>query len=251
AAGLVVPHIPQAGGQGLGWTIALMGGVGGTVTILCYGYWIREEGREGTGDLATSRLDLGCGYTMTALFGLAMVIIGSQTPEVPGSGSTLIVNLADALQEALGRFGTAARWAFLVGAWSAVFSSLLGVWQSVPYLFTDLWNLLGRRSLADPRQAVDRSSLAYRGYLLGLAIVPAAGLALVPFATIQKTYAIVGAVFMPILAAALLALNGRRGPVDEPYRNSLATTVILVAAVAFFVGVGALEVWERLSHAPK
>jgi len=38
--------------------------------------------------------------------------------------------------------GPAARWAFLVGAWGAVFSSLLGVWQSVPYLFADCWRLI-------------------------------------------------------------------------------------------------------------
>ena len=39
--GLVVPAIPDAGGQGLSWTVALMGGIGGTLTVLCYGYWIR------------------------------------------------------------------------------------------------------------------------------------------------------------------------------------------------------------------
>ena len=41
---------------------------------------------------------------------------------------------ADTLGE---RLGIAARWTFLIGAWGAIFSSLLGVWQSVPYLFAD------------------------------------------------------------------------------------------------------------------
>ena len=45
ATGLLSPTIPDFDGSGLPWTIALMGGVGGTVTVLCYGYWIREEGR--------------------------------------------------------------------------------------------------------------------------------------------------------------------------------------------------------------
>ncbi|HLU49914.1 MAG TPA: Nramp family divalent metal transporter, partial [Planctomycetota bacterium] len=39
--GLFVPSIPDANGQGFAWTLVLLGGVGGTVTILGYGYWIR------------------------------------------------------------------------------------------------------------------------------------------------------------------------------------------------------------------
>ena len=44
---LVIPSIPKPSEGGVGWTLALMGGVGGTVSILCYGYWIAEEGRHG------------------------------------------------------------------------------------------------------------------------------------------------------------------------------------------------------------
>ena len=46
-SGLLIPRIPHADGKGLSWTIALMGGIGGTVTVLSYGYWIRVEGRRG------------------------------------------------------------------------------------------------------------------------------------------------------------------------------------------------------------
>jgi Mn2+/Fe2+ NRAMP family transporter len=48
--GLVWPTIPHADGEGVSWTVALMGGIGGTVTVLSYGYWIREQGREGAGN---------------------------------------------------------------------------------------------------------------------------------------------------------------------------------------------------------
>ncbi len=40
--GLLVPARATLRGESLGWTVALMGGVGGTVTVLCSGYWIRE-----------------------------------------------------------------------------------------------------------------------------------------------------------------------------------------------------------------
>ena len=64
-AGLLWPTIPAVDG-GLAWTVALMGGIGGTVTILGYGYWIREEGRSGTAALRICRIDLGVAYTVTA-----------------------------------------------------------------------------------------------------------------------------------------------------------------------------------------
>ena len=241
-AGLVVPSIPQIEGEGLQWTIALMGGIGGTLTVLCYGYWIREEGRSGTEDLGVCRIDLAAGYAMTALFGVAMVIIGS-TIRVTGSGATLIVDLGEKLATAL---GPAAKWAFLVGAWGAIFSSLLGVWQSVPYLFANFWSLMRDPRGAAARRGVDTRSAAYRLYLVALASVPAAGLPWTKFQQAQKWYAIVGAVFIPMLAAVLLILNGQSRLVGRRYRNSPGVSLLLVAALVFFLFFGWLEVRNKL-----
>ena len=69
--------------------------------------------------------------------------------------------------EALGR---PMRMMFLLGAWATIFDSLLGVWQSVPYLFCDFWALTRRSSLDAPvNQPVKTASPLYRGYLLALA----------------------------------------------------------------------------------
>jgi len=229
-SGLVVPVIPDPGGEGLGWTVALIGGVGGTFTVLCYGYWIREEGRSGVDDLKICRIDLGTGYLMTAIFGVAMVIIGS-TIEVAGGGASLLVDLAARLES---RIGTLGSWIFLIGAAGAVFSSLLGVWQAVPYLFADVWSLVGKAPHGDgARNGVDTRSKAYRGYLLGLAIVPMAGL-FFRFEQVQQAYAIIGASFVPLLALILLLLNGRSAWVGESHRNRPLTTIVLVAILAFF-----------------
>ena len=147
-SGLVWPSIPQIHGDGLPWTIALIGG-----------------------------------YVMTALFGICMVVIGS-TIEVQGRGATLIIQLAGRLGEHLGAFG---QWVFLIGAFGAVFSSLLGVWQSIPYLFADLWSHIADK---DPSEKSIGPQLAsYRWYLYGMAVVPMIGL-WIGFARIQKFYAI-------------------------------------------------------------
>jgi Mn2+/Fe2+ NRAMP family transporter len=243
ARGLVVPTIPDAAGAGLGWTVALLGGVGGTLTVLCYGYWIREEGRHGVAELRTCRIDLAVGYGATAVFGLAMVVIGS-TLGAEARGANLVVALGERLGERLGPVG---RWTFLFGAWCAVFSSLLGVWQAVPYLFADSWRLVVRGE-ARGREAHDRAATLprdtsdltrtrpYRLYLLGIATVPALGL-FFGFQSVQKLYAVVGALFLPLLALALLLLNGRERWLGS-HRNGRGTTALLLVTLAFFLLAG-------------
>ena len=231
--GLFVPSIPDQEG-GLSWTVALMGGIGGTVTVLCYGYWIREAGRTGKDDLRICRIDLAVAYAVTALFGIAMVIIGS-TIEIEGRGATLLVTLADQLVESLGPAG---RWIFLIGAAGAVFSSLLGVWQAVPYLFADLWGLLNgpERDTSNGETRVNTRSSAYRGYLAAMALLPMAGL-FRGFGEVQKFYAMVGAWFFPVLVLALLLLNGRSGWVGKSYRNQPLTVAALLGVLLFFAWV--------------
>ncbi|MFQ5653214.1 MAG: Nramp family divalent metal transporter [Planctomycetota bacterium] len=236
ARGMLLPRVSDGEG-GVGWTVALIGGVGGTLTVLCYGYWIREKGRSGGRYLAACRTDLGVAYIATALFGMAMVLIGSVTP-VEGKGVGLIVNLADRLE---GTLGGAGRWAFLLGAWAAVFSSLLGVWQSVPYLFADFCRMARSRRCGGDAPAVDTRGRAYRIYLISIALVPMAGL-FSSFEQVQKTYAILGALSMPLLAGLLLRMNGRAAWVGAMYRNSPLTAAVLAGTLLLFLVFGVLQI---------
>ncbi len=230
--GLFVPRIPDAGGQGLSWTLALIGGVGGTLTVLCYGYWLREEGRTHEDDLRVCRIDLATGYILTAVFGLAMVIVGSSISS-DGTGARLLVMLSSRLEEVMGPAG---KWLFLVGALGAVFSSLLGVWQSVPYLFSDCWGLL-KRDGADRVARVDTRSAPYRAYLILIATVPMLGL-FWSFREIQLAYAVTGALLFPVLALALLIFNGRSQWVGPKFRNRPLTIVVLIVVLLFFSWIG-------------
>ncbi len=192
-AGLFIPSIPDADGEGLTWTVALMGGIGGTLTILCYGYWIREKNRFGIDQLTVCRIDLGVGWLVTIVFGLAMVIVGTSV-QIEGDGADLLVVLSDQLEITIGPFG---KWIFLLGAFGAVFSSLLGVWQAVPYLFADFWRLfIVRKSNTSLQEGGTFSSQnnSYRAYLFGIAFIPILGL-FVSFKEIQKLYTITGAAF--------------------------------------------------------
>jgi len=226
-SGLVIPTIPDKSGEGIAWTVALIGGIGGTLTMLSYGYWIREKGRVAADAIKVCRIDLAAGYSVTILFGLAMVMIGS-TIEIEGEGAGLLVALADRLEAPLGSGG---RWMFLIGAFGAVFSSLLGVWQAVPYLFADIWRLFLKRS-GQAETCVHANSSPYQIYLVALALIPMAGL-FMGFKEVQKLYAVIGAAFIPLVAVALLILNCRRAWMGQ-YRNRPLTVVALLATILFF-----------------
>jgi len=219
--------------------IELIGGVGGTVSLLSYSYWLREAGRGGRGDLNTCRLDLFTGYLMTALFAGSMVVIGSQVEfEANSSNTRILVNISATLATRVGEVG---RWVFLFGAWAAIASSVLGVWQGTPYLFADLWNLL-----RDGKpQLVRADSKLYRGYLIAMATIPILGVYLLPFQTIARLYAITGALVVPMLAIVLLFLNEPRRIVGD-FRNHLLTTAILVAVILFFLAAGGIELYDNI-----
>lgn len=234
-SGLFMPTIPDISGVGLTWTVALIGGIGGTLTILGYGYWLKEEGRTSSEDVWLCRVDVGAGYMMTAIFGLAMVIVGS-TIQIEGQGTTLLVTLSDRLGEQIGPVG---RWLFLLGAFGAVFSSLLGVWQSVPYLFADCWGLIRERARHTEGESipVDTGALPYRFYLAIMGIVPMLGL-FWSFREVQMLYTVTGAMFFPFLALALLIMNGRVAWVGEDHKNKPIGVITLLAVLAFFTWVG-------------
>lgn len=235
AKGLFVPSIARLDGDGVIWTVALIGGVGGTLTVLCYGYWLREEGRTGPQALRTCRLDLALSYIMTAVFGIAMVIVGTSI-HVDGEGTQLLVRLSNRLGDELGEWG---RVLFLLGTFGTVFSSLLGVWQAVPYLFADCWQLLRNEThstveRSEARETVDTRSRPYRVYLLMLATIPMIGL-FASFREVQKLYTFIGALFFPLLALALLVANGRW--VQSAYRNKPATVGALIGVLALFAWI--------------
>ena len=114
----------------------------------------------------------------------------------------------------------------------------------MPYLFADLWGqLLGQHGPGEStggsalEDAVDTRGLPYRGYLAALALLPMAGL-FHSFREVQKVYAIAGAWFLPMLALALLFLNGRADWVGERFRNRPSTVVVLLATLVFFLWLG-------------
>lgn len=225
----LLPTVPPSG---MSWVLALLGGIGGTMTLLSYCYWIREEGRAGRQGLNQCRADLAVSYMGTAVFAMAMLIIGTRI-RLQGEGTDLAYALASQLG---GAAGPAGRWLFLIGFWGTVFSSLLGVWQSLPWIFTDFLNL--REGLA-AREHDGVRSRRYRLFLLALATLPLLLLAR-PVRQVQWLFGVFAALFLPLLIATLLLLNNRR--VQAPFRNGITSNAMLTLALVFFGWLGWREI---------
>ena len=234
----LVPSIPDGEET---WVLAVLGGVGGTVTLLSYGYWIREQNRRGREDVRTCRIDLLVSQATTALFGFAVILIGSRVT-LEGKGATIALQMADQLASALGPAG---KWAFLIGFWGAVFSSLLGVWQSLPYMFADFLAL--RRAEPGLRRHVDlRGTKTYRWSVVVIATVPLIMLG-TSVRAIQLTYGVLGSLFLPLLALTLLIMNNRRRWVGSDFLSPLWINVLLAVALAFFSYLGGSAIWSGLT----
>ncbi|RMI13167.1 MAG: iron transporter [Calditrichaeota bacterium] len=231
------PHIPAGAGKFL---LGVIGGVGGSVTLLNYSYWIREKRWEGPAQAPTVRLDLGAGYLLTGLFGAAMIIIAAGVnPEVVG-GNEMALAVARRLGEIAGVPG---RWMFLVGFWGAVFSSMLGVWQGVPYMFADFMAL--RRSAGMVPVTPEANTRQYRVFLLYLALPPMLLLLVDRPVWVVIIYAVFGALFMPFLAGTLLYMNNRQDWVGR-LKNGPVMNFLLMGALGVFAYLSITEIVEQV-----
>jgi Mn2+/Fe2+ NRAMP family transporter len=242
--GLVVPIIPAGSGT---YVLSLIGGIGGSVTMLSYNYWMREEGMRGSGYLSYVRGDVAVAYVFTAIFGISIMLIANTAFFVPGVAlrdAEAVPRMASFLGTILGPFGV---WAYSLGFWAAVFASLLGVWQSVPYLYADIFGVMKGLSVDARKEITKVTSRPYRLGLIFISLVP------LPLAftgaplLIIVTYTVIGSLFVPFLAATLLYLNNRVAWADTAVpKNALITNLLLVAILVLFLFVGAQEAMGAL-----
>ncbi len=233
------------------YTLGLIGGVGGTITMAAYGYWLNAKGWHDASWMKVMRLDNRVAYLTTGVFVLAMLVVGAEllfTAQIAlTEGDRGLLDLDAVLEE---RFGSTLATVFLVGFFATAFTSVLGVWQGVSLMFADfVANLRGRKGPEeDATEEVVRAerSPAFRAYALWLTFPPML-LLLVdrPFALVIA-YGALGAFFMPFLALTLVwLLNTSRTP--KEWRNGWLSNVLLVAAGLLFVVLCVIELQKQVS----
>lgn len=221
------------------YTLGLMGGVGGTITMAAYGYWLNAKGWRGPAWIGVMRIDNRIAYGVTGLFVVAMLIVGAELLHAGGialaGGERGLLDLDRVLRD---RFGQLVSVMFLIGFWATSFTSLLGVWQGVSLMFADFTAHLAGRS-ADERARGDRSP-AFRAYVLWLTLPPMLLLFMDrPFGLIVA-YGVLGSLFMPFLAGTLLwLLNSSRVPPE--WRSGWVSNLLLGGAAVLFAVLAGRE----------
>jgi Mn2+/Fe2+ NRAMP family transporter len=237
--GLIVPKLPAAGGGAA--VLALLGGIGGSLTVICYAYWMRAAGWSGAEKLKDVRGDVRLAYVFTGLFGIALVIIAAGVHANAAGGTRIALEVAARLETVAGPAG---KWIFLLGFWCTVFTAMLGVWQGVPQVYVDLiaaWR-------GQPAIASSLEGRQIRVYLAALAYISVPPLVLLWFkqpVAVVVMFSVVGAFFMPFLAATLLYLNNRKDWIGSLANRKLGNAALVVCLLVFGA-VCAREIWTTL-----
>jgi Mn2+/Fe2+ NRAMP family transporter len=237
ALGTIVPRMPEGS---LPFVLAVIGGVGGTFTLVSYTYWVRERGWRQPSWIPMMRTDLGVGYIMTGVFMVAMLVIGAELLFANGSSISDeggLVALSDPISE---RFGPIASWLFLIGFWAAATSSITGAWNGGAYIFGDLVRTLRRVPEDEGEEYLSEKGVFFRAFLVWITFPPLLLLTFDEPVAIVIIYASLGALFMPFLAVTLLWLLNLR--VEREYRSGLLSNLVLGAALLLFIYVATQEI---------
>jgi hypothetical protein len=236
----IVPRMPSGS---LIYTLGLLGGVGGTITMAAYGYWFNAKGWNGPRRMPIMRHDNSVSYLMTGLFVIAMMVVGAELLYASGISVTEnnqgLVLLGDVLRT---RFGTGTWALFMVGFWATSMTSVLGVWNGVSIMFSDFVRDL--RGLPAVRGDAATRSPVFRAYALWLTFPPL--ILLFQFADkpvrLVLLYGAMGALFMPFLSATLLVLLNRR--VTEEHKSKWLSNAMLLVSLMLFAVLCVNELWK-------
>ncbi|MFH8488318.1 Nramp family divalent metal transporter [Streptomyces longisporoflavus] len=225
-------------------TLGLIGGVGGTITLAAYGYWVNAKGWTNAGWMKVMRLDNRVAYITTGVFVVSMLFVGAELLHSANvaiaSGDKGLVQLSDILEK---EYGSATAKMFLIGFFATSFTSLIGVWHGVSLMFADFVERYRKqRAGADSKtltgeevaSGAREKSVPFRAYLLWMTFPPMILLFQgQPFRLII-IYGVLGAAFMPFLALTLVwLLNSSRTP--REWRNGMLSNGMLTVAGLLFL----------------
>jgi Mn2+/Fe2+ NRAMP family transporter len=230
-------------------TLGLIGGVGGTITLAAYGYWVNAKGWTDAKWMKVMRLDNRVAYLTTGVFVVAMLFVGAEMLHSAGvaiaSGDQGLVQLSGILED---RYGTATAKFFLIGFFATSFTSLIGVWHGVSLMFADFVSRLRARAEEASGEKVATGererSWPFRVYLLWLTFPPVVLLFQGQPFRLVIIYGVLGAAFMPFLALTLIwLLNTSRTP--REWRNGHLSNGMLGIAGLLFLVLCVKQIWDQ------
>jgi Mn2+/Fe2+ NRAMP family transporter len=211
------------------YILAMIGGVGATVTIMCYGYWIREKGMKRQSDLKQMRFDLSLGYIFTAIFCMCILILASNLYYGTGhviEGRQGVIGLGNLIGQTAGDYGY---WIFMFGFWATIFSTLMSFYQAIPYLFSNWVNVV------HPTEKVKdyKKTRPYFWYQMYCVFIPMLLLFSQKPILLTLIYSVMGALFMPFIIITLLILGSK-----IRLKNSKLYVGVSILILALYVYLG-------------
>jgi Mn2+/Fe2+ NRAMP family transporter len=188
--------------------LAVISGIGGTVTLLSFSYWIKEKNWNSLAYLKDAKISLATGYIISGVFGMCILYIAAHvlrphgiTAESEESAKIAFRKIGALMGQNIGRYF------FISGFYAAVVGSMLGVWQSVPYFFADGYYLLKNKTLKENTSYTNLPAYKYFQVIMILFAM----IFLVQKAQILLVlYSLFGSLFMPMVAISLLILNTKK-----------------------------------------
>lgn len=239
----LVPWVPPGGVVNV---LSLAGGVGGTITLAAYGYWLREKKWVTPRFMKVMRIDNSMAYVITGIFVISTLIVGATVLHSKG----LLVKSGDEgmleLSKILGKeFGNPFRYIFLTGFFSAAMTSLLGVWNGVSMMFADFMGHILK--LPEGHPDTRAGGKWYRAYILWLTFPPL----ILMFSGAKPVglilaYGVLGSLFMPFMAVTgLWLLNSKHTP--KQWRNNLVSNIIMGLCALAFAWLALTELQKALA----
>ena len=227
--GTAVPALPEGS---LLYALGLIGGVGGSLTMASYGYWLQENKWTGPSFIRAVRIDSAIAYIVTALFTISLLVLGAGLlygTDTTIAGEKGLIEFASILGNEL---HPAVRYLFLIGFWSASFTSVLGVWNGVPYLFADFIRTIRHQPIKNEDLSKTKS---YRFFVLWLTFPPMLLHIIGKPVGLIIAYGALGSIFMPFLAITLIYLLNKKQYVGEIDRKQWLSNIGLGVSILMFV----------------
>ncbi|MCU9612407.1 Nramp family divalent metal transporter [Caldibacillus lycopersici] len=225
-----VPKLPEGS---LIYALGLIGGVGGSITMASYGYWLQENKWEGNSFVRTVRIDSAIAYIVTAIFTISLLILGAALlygTDASISGEQGLVSFASILGNEL---SPTFRRLFLIGFWSASFTSLLGVWNGVSYLYADFVRTVKKSDVKNSQLSQTKS---FKFFVFWLTFPPMLLHFIGKPVGLIIAYGALGALFMPFLAFTLIyLLNSKKQVATLENRNKWLSNTFLGLSIVIFV----------------
>lgn len=224
-----VPALPKGS---LLYALGLIGGVGGSITMASYGYWLQENNWKDRSYLRYVRFDSMIAYITTAVFTISLLILGAALlygTNTNINGEQGLVSFATILGNEL---SPTVRILFLIGFWSASFTSVLGVWNGVSYLFADFVYTVKKHDVNKEQLSKTK---AYKFFVFWLTFPPMLLHFIGKPVSLIILYGALGALFMPFLALTLIyLLNSKKHLPHKEDRNKWFFNVLLSLNIVLF-----------------